>query len=119
MEQLNTDKFSVQELEKAAGNDSDFFNMMIDNFLNNAKNLLESFNTEIRAENWKEIGEKAHKTIPSFKYFGLKNLTAQLEKIESLALWEHRYIDLPDAVALAASQIEVIINQAVQAKKRK
>jgi CheY-like chemotaxis protein len=110
------DNFNVQELQKSAGNDSDFFNMMLDNFIHNANTVLNTFISALTNKNWQEIGEKAHKAIPSFKYFGLLSLSSNVEKIEDLALRKKRFEELPELVKQTIFQIEKVIEKAKTAK---
>lgn len=118
MEQTFTDdSFDVQELNSTANGDDEFFNMMIDSFITNARNLLETFQLAIQQEDWREIGEKAHKAIPSFKFFKLNFISAQLERTEDVALRENRFSELPDLVSRLDLEIKKVIQQAVAAKK--
>ncbi len=109
MEVSTEDIFNVTELKKAAGNDTAFFNMMLDNFTNNAQNVSDAFTSGLNNSDWEEIGEKAHKAIPSFKYFGLYSLASDFEKIENLALREKQFDKLPELI----EQIILKINQAI------
>ncbi|MCG6188353.1 ATP-binding protein [Maribellus maritimus] len=110
------DKFNVQELKKAAGNDNSFYNMMLDNFIKNAGTMLKAFNSSLKIKNWQEIGEKAHKAIPSFKFFGLTNLASNFEKIEDLALRKKHFEELPELTNQTILEIEKVIKKAETAK---
>ncbi|MBN2636370.1 MAG: response regulator, partial [Prolixibacteraceae bacterium] len=110
------DIFDVQELKKVTGADVAFFNKMLDNFISNTKNLSESFATALKNKNWQEIGEKAHKAVPSFKFFGLKNVSYSLKKIEHLALREKDFEKLPQLVKQTQIQIKKITQKAIEAK---
>ncbi|WP_319592340.1 ATP-binding protein [uncultured Draconibacterium sp.] len=112
------DTFDVKELEKTAGGDKQFFNAMIDNFTENTDNLLESFKTGLKNQDWKLIGERAHKAIPSFKFFKLSNTASALAEIENMALRDHKYNTLPQIVNKVTTQIEQITEQAKAAKHK-
>lgn len=116
-ETTETDEFLVEELEATASGDHHFFNMMIDNFIDSARQLVIDFHQNLLAENWKTIGEKAHKAIPSFKFFAMNNLGKKLEHIEDLALRHHNYGPLPKIVQETTEQIEKAIDIAKTKKK--
>ncbi|QIA09323.1 ATP-binding protein [Draconibacterium halophilum] len=112
-----TEVFNMQELEKTAGSDKQFFNTMIDNFTENAEMLLSSFKSGLENEDWNTIGERAHKVIPSFKFFKLMNTADALSEIEDMALRSHQFKTLPETINKVSGQIEEIIKQAKAAKR--
>lgn len=113
---LTNNSIDLHELRKTANGDDLFFNMMIDNFTSNAEKLLEIFKTGIKNKDWDEIGEKAHKAIPSFKFFKLNGISSQLEKMENLALRDKHFSELPDIINKLEVEINNIIQQAKAAK---
>jgi signal transduction histidine kinase/CheY-like chemotaxis protein len=80
------DQFNTGTLRDTAGSDREFFENMIQNFISNIETLYEVLMSKVSPENRKDIGQKAHKIIPSVKYFGLNKLAESLEKIEYLTL---------------------------------
>ncbi|WP_372647426.1 ATP-binding protein [Draconibacterium sp.] len=111
------DTFNVHDLEKTAAGDKQFFNSMIDNFTDNAATLLAEFEVGLKNEDWKTIGERAHKAIPSFKFFKLNGTANVLSKIEDLTLRDRQFDALPDTVLKVSEQIEEIVKQAKAVKK--
>ena len=112
-----SDSFNVQDLEKTAAGDTEFFNSMIDNFTENAEALLKEFKKGLENKDWETIGERAHKAIPSFKFFKLAGVANALSKIEDLALRDQQFDVLPETVNNVSTQIEEIVEQAKAAKK--
>ena len=113
---LPADTFNVADLKKTANGDAEFFNMMIDNFTTNAKALTEVFEEGLAKEDWTEIGEKAHKAIPAFKFFKLNAISSRLGEIEDLALRDKNFDELPTIIDNTKTAIAVIIEQAEKAK---
>ncbi len=105
--------FNVEELSKTARGDRAFFEKMINNFITNAENLQQGYEAAQLMKNWKELGEKTHKTITSFKYFGLFHVVSKLEKIEDYTL---RNPDFESALLLMQKTSESIKNSINQAK---
>lgn len=110
------DVFNVQELQKTANGDNQFYNMMIDNFCTNANELINSFRANLENKNWVTIGEKAHKAIPSFKFFKLMNMAELLTKIENQILRQKNFKNLNEIINRAIHQIQEIIENAQSAK---
>ncbi len=113
---LPADTFNVADLKKTANGDAEFFNMMIDNFTTNAKALTEVFEEGLAKEDWTEIGEKAHKAIPAFKFFKLNAISSRLGEIEDLALRDKNFDELPTIIDNTKTAIAEIIEQAEKAK---
>jgi signal transduction histidine kinase/response regulator of citrate/malate metabolism len=109
--------FEIEELKNVSKGDKVFFNKMIDNFANNAETLLIAFNSGIENKDLEEIGEKAHKAIPSFRFFKLNNIAASLEEIEHVALKQKRFTGLPEIIGQAEIEIKSAIQQAKASKK--
>ena len=115
-EPATADTFNVYDLEKTAAGDKQFFNSMIDNFTENAATLLTGFESGLKNKDWQTIGERAHKAIPSFRFFKLNATANVLSKIEDLALRTQQFDALPETVNMVSGQIKEIIKQAKAAK---
>ena len=110
------DVFDTKELLRTAEDDKDFFNKMIDNFITNAEELAQCFTANLDSSEWKTLGERSHKAIPSFKYFGMRKIASTFEEIEALALWDEKYETLPLLTEQALKMIYTAINKAKAAK---
>jgi signal transduction histidine kinase/response regulator of citrate/malate metabolism len=111
-EMLSTDGFDTSMLMQTAGGDLVFFNQMIDTFIAGAKDASATFKASVKKENWKEIGKKAHKTIPSFRYFGLVQLVNNLVKLEELILHQKNYGPVKELALQTAEEIDNAIRLA-------
>jgi hypothetical protein len=103
-------------LMQTAGGDLVFFNQMIDTFISGAKDASTTFRTAVKNANWKEIGKKAHKAIPSFRYFGLIPLVNNLVKLEELILHQKNYRPVKDLALQTAEEIDDAIRLAENIK---
>lgn len=108
--------FDTSQLMQTTGGNSDFFNKMIDTFISNAKETASNFRKMQETEKWAEIGEQAHKAIPSFTYFGLKKVVDNLTKIETLVLREKNYSGIGELALSTSSEIDEIITVAQKSK---
>lgn len=110
------DSFNTSQLVAAAGGDVGFFNKMLDTFIQNAQDTAESFIRLAREENWEAIGEKAHKAIPSFRYFNLNELVRGLTRLETLGLHEKNFEPMKPLTKKMSVAIKNIVKEAAQAK---
>lgn len=112
----NRFNFDTSMLEESARGNTAFFNKMLGVFIENAEQTANSFADALKENNWSEIGEKAHKAIPSFKYFGLQKQVDVLSKIESLALREKKYDKIPALVNQSIDDINELIAWVLKAR---
>ncbi|MEE4286870.1 MAG: ATP-binding protein [Mariniphaga sp.] len=115
-EKLKANGFNTSMLMQTAGGDLAFFNQMIDTFTAGAKDASATFRIAVKKENWKEIGKKAHKAIPSFRYFGLVQLVNNLEKLEELILHQKNYGPVKELALHTADEIDKAIRMAENIK---
>ena len=112
----NRFNFDTSMLEESARGNTAFFNKMLGVFIENAEQTANSFMAALKENNWIEIGEKAHKAIPSFKYFGLQKQVDVLSKIEYLALREKKYDKIPALVNQSIDDINELIAWVLKAR---
>ncbi|MBW6534812.1 MAG: response regulator [Mariniphaga sp.] len=113
---LKTEGFNTSMLMQTAGGDLAFFNQMVDTFISGAKDASATFRAAVKNENWKEIGKKAHKAIPSFRYFGLVPLVNNLLKLEELILHQKNYGPAKELALQTAEEIDAAIRLAENIK---
>ncbi len=117
-ETLQKDKFNTTELWKTANGDRAFFEKMVNNFIGNAQDVVSVFTEGPAMGKWKVVGERAHKAIPSFKYFALFNIAASLEIIEEKTLRNINYKLAAELVESTILKINEIIDQAKMSLER-
>ncbi len=108
--------FDTSLLMETTGGNSDFFNKMLDTFIANAKETVSNFRMLVEGEKWIEIGEQAHKAIPSFSYFGLTHLVKKLTQIENQVLREKNFAEVGKLALTTSDEIENIIGLAQKSK---
>jgi signal transduction histidine kinase/ActR/RegA family two-component response regulator len=107
----SSDKLNLSELYKTSAGDKAFEKVILQNFRDQSFALSKDFQTGLKSQNWKKIGEKAHKAIPSFKYFGLGNIVHLLETIERKALRDKDFSNLLKYVKESHHAILPILEQ--------
>lgn len=108
------EKIDLRELHRTARGDAKFTISMIQNFITQADILLDAFREAAISKNWNKAGEKAHKALPAFRYFGLNDIVESLRIIENSTLRLYQ----PDIAASEALKTEnKIAYSIVQAEK--
>ncbi|MFW5755903.1 MAG: hypothetical protein ACOCWK_04830, partial [Tangfeifania sp.] len=82
----------------------------------NATDTADSFERMARTGDWEGIGQKAHKAIPSFRYFKLDNLVSNLTQLEELGLHKKDFGPMKPLTAKTVKGIHDILKQAEEAK---
>ena len=108
--------FDTSMLVESAGKNPDFYNHMLTTFITNANQTKQDFVAASAKENWKKVGEKAHKAIPSFKYFGLAGTVKKLIKLEDATIREPDESEARRLTDWLVKDIERIITLAEEAK---
>lgn len=110
------DIFNTSDLMTSTGGNKQFFNQMLDTFIKNTEDTKQNIELMNRQEDWEGIAQKAHKAIPSFRYFKLNNLVNDLTRLEELGLHEKNYEPMKTLSVKVNNDITHIIDQAKEAK---
>ncbi len=78
-------KINLNYLKQIAEGNDTFIIEMIELFLNKTPEALEEMEACFQKQNWQELRALAHKIKPSYGYFGLPELQAQLAELEALS----------------------------------
>ncbi len=112
------DIFDISELLNTTAGNEAFFNQMLGTFIENAKDTADSFIALSETGDWEGIGQKAHKAIPSFRYFKLDNLVSDLTQLEVLGLHKKDFDAMKPLAVQTVVGINEILKQAEEAKKQ-
>lgn len=112
LEIASVDVFNTSDLWKTSNGDYVFFEKMINNFIDSAKILVSVFVQERESQNWSIVGERAHKAIPSFRYFSLSKIASSLEAIENKTLHEFDFELAANIIENTIDDINLAIGQA-------
>ena len=75
----------LSELKAVTKGNNAFFNEMIDTFIENSQQGMEQFRQALEKENWEEIGEVAHRLIPSYKHLKINAVVSDLVDVKGQA----------------------------------
>lgn len=109
-------RLDTKDLLKATGGNSVFFNQMLNTFIENSEDTYRGLEDGLRRQDWKQIGEKAHKAMPSFKYFALADFVEKFKTLEDITIRQPEYHKVPDMVRTILAELDKVIDEARDAK---
>jgi hypothetical protein len=91
--------YDLKELRKITRNDSSLLANMLGIFIKNCQDGIRDLNQYLREENWKNIGETAHKILPSFRHLEVHSVVNDLVKIKEKTIITGDYRGVPELVS--------------------
>ena len=61
---------------------------MLDTFINNSEDAIETFERLLKEKNWVQIGETAHRLLPSYRHLKIDSVIENLVNLKTLTLIE-------------------------------
>lgn len=110
-ETIKSDVVNLEGLRTLTNNNEIFYNELIDTFLQSTANGMDQIKTELKKENWKQLGELAHQYAAPFKHFEAQNCYETLKKIELFGKEESNLDEIPSLVETFLKQAESVIDQ--------
>ncbi len=101
--------YDLTELKQMAGENQEFIDKMILTFIQNSEDLIEKFRLFLPGEKWEEIGEAAHKVLPSYRHLKIDHIVRILTKIKNKTLLDSDYNAVPPLINSAIEEIERLL----------
>ncbi len=83
--------YDLSELKAMAKNDKDFLVSMLDTFIENLEEGIANMKNGAEKEDWKLVGEIAHKLVPSFEHLQVTPVVKSLKFLEKVTLHEPQF----------------------------
>lgn len=110
----NSKSYNLDELEKMAGSDRDFVNQMLVTFIDNTENTIHIIPQLLKDRDWEQIGETAHKILPSYRHLEIEDIVSHLDELKTKTLINPDYKQVP---ALVESIIEKMKQLVIELKQ--
>lgn len=85
-ENTKVDLYDLSELIRMADGNQQFVNDMLVTFIENTENTVHLFKQFLKEQNWKQIGETAHKIIPAYKHLQVNSVVEMLLELKDITL---------------------------------
>jgi PAS domain S-box-containing protein len=109
--ELTPKPYDLSDLRKMSNYNDQLVKNMISTFIENSENALQSFEKNLSEENWKEIGETAHKILPSYRHLAIDKVVQKLVDIKNKTLVKPDYESVPNLANECMQEISTIMIQ--------
>jgi HPt (histidine-containing phosphotransfer) domain-containing protein len=102
--------YNLYDLKKMSNNDETFIKQTLGIFIENSEDAVKEFRKSLREQNWKKIGEVAHKILPSCRHLEADSVVPKLMEIKSKTLIEMDNEGVTQQVNETITQLNHIIS---------
>lgn len=110
--------YDLSELKKFTKDNNSFLLSMIDNFIRNASESTQKLRENTEKQDWKQVGEVAHKMLSSYRHLKINRVLKDLAEIEDKALRKGEYEGLPSKVNMVIEYTQKVIESLEDEKKK-
>lgn len=82
--------YNLESLRKMADNDEAFLKQTLSIFLQNSESALQDFTGSLRENDWKRVGEIAHKILPSCRHLEINSVVPLLLELKTRTLYDEK-----------------------------
>ena len=90
--------YNLYELKRIAKDNNEFFIQMLNTFIKNTTENIEKLEKYLTEKNWVQIGETAHKMLPSFRHLEIRPVISDLMEVKEKTLINPQPEDIPPLV---------------------
>jgi CheY-like chemotaxis protein len=106
--------YNLKELEKMAGQDKDFVSKMLLTFIDNAENTILLLPKLLKAKDWEQIGETAHKILPSYRHLEVNGIVSKLVELKNKTLIKPDHEAVPSLVESTLEEMKSLVSELKQ-----
>lgn len=110
-EEISPKPYNLGELKKMTGKDKTDLAQMINIFIKNSEQTIKTFDRELKDENWEQIGEAAHKILPSFRHLEVNSVISDLLEIKTKTLIQKEYSSVSPIVENVIKEMGKIVSE--------
>ncbi len=106
--EMENSLYNLSDLEHIAKSDPVFMKKMLNIFIQNSKEGLKAMRINLKKKNWIQIGEHAHRMLPSFRHLHINSVVSDLVEIKNKTIINPDYEDVPDLVKKVTLEMHVV-----------
>jgi signal transduction histidine kinase/DNA-binding NarL/FixJ family response regulator len=111
LKEYHEKKYDLTELINMAGDDREFANQMLVTFINNSESSILLLKNHLKNKNWDQIGEIAHKILPSYRHLKVDTIVSELLELKTKTLVEPDYDSVPGLLKKTIRNIKDLISE--------
>lgn len=101
--------YNLDELKRIANNNPEFIRKMLNTFIKNSKTGLKDMRENLKKQNWDQVGEIAHKLLPSYRHLDVKTVISDLVEIKTKTIINPDYQDVPYLIKKVSREMHSVI----------
>ncbi len=109
--EISPKPYNLHELHKMAGSDTSFIIQTLNLFIDNSNQAIERFRYYLNEKNWEQIGETAHKLLPSYRHLEVHHVVRKLLSIKKKTLITNDSEGVESLVEKTIVEIEKILTE--------
>ena len=113
--------YNLYNLKKVTKDDNRLLVKMLEILVQNSHTCIEDFNRYLKAKDWKNVGETAHKMLPSYRHLEVDAVVSGLVEIKNKTLESKEYDNVPflvKDVTTSMNRIITLLNAEIRNYKR-
>jgi PAS domain S-box-containing protein len=107
--EMSPKSYNLFDLKKMANYDESFIIQALNTFISNAKLAVVNLKHYLEEEDWIEIGETAHRILPSFKHLEVDKVIPKLIELKTKTIIDHDYYNIRELVLETIQEIQKVI----------
>jgi len=110
-EELIRGAYDLTELKKITDGNEELVKKMLSVFIENTENAITRFEQLTESKNWKEIGETAHKLLPSYRHLNAESLVSDLVELKNKTLIRPEFGTLPGLLKQTIDGMRMLVHK--------
>lgn len=110
-EDLSPETYSLEELRKIANGEEKFIKKMLATFIENSENTVFLLEQLLEEKKWKQIGETAHKILPSYRHLKVESVIPLLVELHHNTLIKPNHRSVPELLKKTTTKIKKVIKE--------
>jgi PAS domain S-box-containing protein len=106
--------YNLEELEKMAGQDKEFISQMLLTFIGNTESTIILLSKLLKEKDWEQIGETAHKILPSYRHLEVENIVSKLVELKDKTITQPDYKAVPSLVRSTMDEMKALVSELKQ-----
>ncbi|TVR73845.1 MAG: response regulator [Marinilabiliales bacterium] len=109
--EISPKPYNLAELQKMAGNDTEFMKQTLKLFIDNSNQAIERFRYYISEGNLEQIGETAHKLLPSYRHLEAQAVVRKLLILKKNALISKNHEGIEKLVDDTITEMKKVLSE--------
>ncbi len=108
-EKSDNKPYNLNDLINVSKGDINFYNKTLKSFISSAEKVFRNISDMSKAQEWKNVGEQAHKIISSARFIGLSEVANICVQIEDKTIRQKEFDEVPELVEDLLQKLNLVL----------